>query len=296
MKSKLIHIFVFVLISLSYSFGDSVTVYIQNDVFLPNKRTDRYYTHGTRVEYKTTNLTTYSAGQFLYTPEDITNPNVILNDRPYSGWLYVGYGKEFLRENHADYFEFQLGVLGRYSFAEEVQTYVHEIIGSPEPKGWEHQIRDEVGFISTYQRRYRIFSVEDSFDILPQGGITLGTLHSGANVGTTIRVGRNLPSIFDYKSIEPVITQIREIQHIFIFARINCRYVAHNTSLEGSLFSWNESVHTKRAEPIVFELEYGLSLRVRDYSVNYSIVHKSKEFSEQRGSTRYGAITLSTFF
>ena len=31
-------------------------------------------------------------GQSIFTPEDITNPNLIVNDRPYAGWLYFGIG------------------------------------------------------------------------------------------------------------------------------------------------------------------------------------------------------------
>ena len=71
-------------------------------------------------------------GQSIFTPEDITNPNLIVNDRPYAGWLYFGIG---LIKRHKsgsvwvfDTLELDLGIVGPQAYAQNVQTWWHKNI------------------------------------------------------------------------------------------------------------------------------------------------------------------------
>ena len=73
-----------------------------------------------------TSHVSFILGQNIFTPEDITNPNLIVNDRPYAGWLYVGIGL-IKRHNSGriavfDTLELDLGIVGPESFAEDIQT------------------------------------------------------------------------------------------------------------------------------------------------------------------------------
>ncbi len=90
----------------------TLTLQLENDRLA---RTDRHYTHGTRLtwvsetgkfvpDWADTFLNGlygfvgggtkiqigYALGQNIYTPEDISTAGLVADDRPYAGWLYVG--------------------------------------------------------------------------------------------------------------------------------------------------------------------------------------------------------------
>jgi len=109
--------------SSSLSFADepgyTISIQFENDFF--GGGTDRHFTHGTRIECLTRPIKwitdtadklpwfsiekalyppadkwkarlSLSMGQNIYTPEDTSASQLILNDRPYAGWLYLGFG------------------------------------------------------------------------------------------------------------------------------------------------------------------------------------------------------------
>ncbi len=92
----------------------------------------------------------YSIGQNIYTPGNINTQQLLANDRPYAGWLYLGFilqrrGKSFGDHPTLEDIELELGVVGPASLADRAQTWVHEIRGSGKPLGWEHQLKNEPG-------------------------------------------------------------------------------------------------------------------------------------------------------
>lgn len=88
------------------------SITMEND-FFGSAGTDRYYTNGLNLTYVTDHnkkwlaavgdfsnsldapfvrRISYIGGQDIYTPQDIEDINLIEDDRPYSGWLYLGMG------------------------------------------------------------------------------------------------------------------------------------------------------------------------------------------------------------
>ena len=84
-------------------------------------------------------------GQSMYTPQDPARTDLILNDRPYAGLLYVGMA--WNRRKHEpqgdseilDTRELTLGVIGPLALAEEAQNLVHDVIGVDQFQGWDNQ-------------------------------------------------------------------------------------------------------------------------------------------------------------
>lgn len=83
-------------------------------------------------------------GQSMYTPEDKTRTDLISDDRPYAGLLYLG-----LAWNHRvhpqaasyeilDVRELTLGVIGPWSLAEQSQDLVHRVRGIDRFRGWDN--------------------------------------------------------------------------------------------------------------------------------------------------------------
>ncbi|RPJ18140.1 MAG: DUF2219 family protein, partial [Desulfobacteraceae bacterium] len=144
--------------------GYVISLQFENDFF--GGGTDRHFSHGTRIECLTSPIqwmtdaadklpwfrserarsspedelkarASFSLGQNMFTPEDTTATQLIAEDRPYAGWLYMGFG---LVANQGtkryDKLELEIGVVGPYSFAEDVQTFWHSLLGLQVPQGW----------------------------------------------------------------------------------------------------------------------------------------------------------------
>lgn len=123
----------------------TVTFYFENDWF---GGTDRHYTNGCKFSWLSSNLATWGdqgwrqafvrmlpfmnrpesqknlglgLGQNIYTPRDqelfVPDPA----DRPYAGWSYLEFTFLSKTEDIADSVVIQLGMVGRHSYAQDVQ-------------------------------------------------------------------------------------------------------------------------------------------------------------------------------
>ena len=120
---------------------------------------DRYYTNGLKLTYTASGddfLTsklqfsllelitdahsqryqTVSLGQAMYVASTITHSNPPLDDHPYAGWLYANFGAHIVTKTSLDSIAFAIGVVGDWSFAEEVQKFHHSNIDVDKPMGW----------------------------------------------------------------------------------------------------------------------------------------------------------------
>ncbi|MBK6705756.1 MAG: DUF2219 family protein [Caulobacteraceae bacterium] len=82
---------------------------------------------------------------------------------------------------------------GPSALGEEAQSGIHQILGAPQPLGWDSQLHDEFAFAVSFDRRWRppwaqlstdIGGLE--FDLTPSAGVTLGTLRTEARVGAAV--------------------------------------------------------------------------------------------------------------
>jgi len=139
------------------------TFYLENDTFTG---TDSHYTSGLRLTWVSPDFADYRerplvpewgyplveklpfanrsgfhrhmslcAGQNIYTPEDISRSELIKDDRPYAGITYVSLGSHSSSSHRMDSLEFDLGIVGPHSYAEQCQAKVHEWIDSTDPQG-----------------------------------------------------------------------------------------------------------------------------------------------------------------
>ncbi|CAM4080409.1 lipid A deacylase LpxR family protein [Vibrio neonatus] len=91
-------------------------------------------------------------GQKMWTPEDIENPNPIADERPYAGLLYLSSTLYSIAPSAINSYSVMLGTVGPNAYAEESQKYVHSLIKSADPKGWDNQISNQVVFNLGYNR------------------------------------------------------------------------------------------------------------------------------------------------
>lgn len=306
------------------------TFYLENDYF---GGSDRHYTNGTKFSWLSGDLTAWglegwrrsfvealpfvnradgqknlglALGQNMYTPEetDLHVPDPA--DRPYAGWTYLEFNFVSRTMNLMDTFSLQVGMIGRHSYAQETQNQVHRWLKNAEAKGWAYQLDDEIGVNAILQRRWRLFARSLSnavgVDFVPHAGLSLGNVQTYANLGTTVRLGFNLPNDFGVDLLtgnatthspldarDPRINS-RTSFSFFVFGGGDGRAVARDIFLDGNTWEDSPSVDKK---PFVGDAFYGIGIILKRWQLTYTEVLRTKEFKGQRENNYFGSITLS---
>lgn len=304
-----------------------LTLTVENDLFSGNGK-DENYTSGVRLTYYNnhkappqlvkkigevipvfdTNETTsiyYSLGQNLYTPRDITLRNPNPTDRPYAAFLYGSIGYTTLIDNHIDDIEVTLGVVGPWALGEPTQDFVHSFSGSPDPQGWDSELKNEPGFMLAYQRTWPNKIIEKKLGPLfvrsgPHLGATLGNIYTYASGGFTIQL---VPYAHRWQAPPPRVRPAMPGSGYFavpddqfswsIFAGTEGRVVGRNIFLDGNTFSNSPSVDKKYA---VMDAAAGFTLSYGRAQLAYSLNWRSREFDGQSDNSLFGSVSLNYRF
>lgn len=134
-------------------------------------------------------------GQSMYTPTDPLRTDLISDDRPYAGLLYVG--MSWNRRTHAsqsavemlDTREITLGVIGPWSLARQSQNLVHDATGADRFLGWDHQLKNEPALQLALDRKFKDYRGDGaitpgfSADSIRSIGLRLGNIETSAALG-----------------------------------------------------------------------------------------------------------------
>lgn len=303
----------------------TLSLKFENDLF---SGVDQHYTNGIRISWLSPEGDTFEAlqtvrdfleqiaqddnkstrfglslGQDMYTPANRYRSDLITDDRAYAGWLYAGMSLHTvtkLDDGRMDQesVEVNLGVVGPWSLAEPTQDFVHEIRLIDTFDGWDNQLRNEPGLLVSYERKWRLSDPVEigftDFDAIPHAGASLGNIATQANVGGTVRWGWNLPKDFGPPSLIHSVSALDRRPDTsvsaYLFAGLQGRFVAHNIFLDGNTFRDSHSVDKKRW---VGDASFGAALLLGRFKVAYTNAFKSREFSGQKKSSRYGSLAVS---
>jgi lipid A 3-O-deacylase len=202
--------------------GSAVRLLIDNDfINYRGRGSDRYYTSGLQLEYlypqkrkdfitthllinagpDATNVTAWGFTHLMFTPSDIRDSAVIRNDRPYAGALYLTRRlKSFSNSTGISVqSDISIGVIGPFSFASDIQTWVHKAISYYEPEGWRNQIKTDIILNYNIEVAKQLLNMDKL-----QGNLLftsrIGTLFDDLGTGFAIRAGKFNPSLFCYAS------------------------------------------------------------------------------------------------
>jgi len=286
--------------------------------------TDRDYTSGVRVSYYNVNADipdfidriaetiptfdinhstslTYSLGQNLYTPGEIKMREQNPDDRPWAAWLYGSAGLTTLTGNHIDELELTLGMVGSVAMGEPSQKFIHSIINSPDPKGWDHQLDNEPGVIISWQRRWPELAQFEALGFYgsaePNFNISLGNIYTYAGTGLTLKIS---PVTGGWQDNPPRVRpsmpgtgyfQIPENDWgWYLFAGVEGRAVARNIFLDGNSFSDSHSIDKNY---FVGDANTGIAFTYKRTRLSYSIAYRTEEFHGQENGAVFGAVSLS---
>jgi hypothetical protein len=309
--------------------------YFENDLF---NDTDSGYTNGVKFSWVSANLKDYTsdpclphwirqlnrlfenlhpgkytsrnmvvtAGQSMFTPRDRSRTDLIPNDRPYAGWLYLGLGYNARDARQMDTVEVNLGVVGPTALARQTQNFVHDLRSIPSFNGWENQLNNELGFQLVAERKHKVWNESRpglQFDAITHYGASLGNIRTYLNTGLELRAGSRIPNDFGTSPIRPAgdsnaplegpVTRRFSDGGLHAFISADARAVAHDIFLDGNTFSDSHSVDKKR---FVGDLATGIAWQWQGGKITYARYVRSKEFVTQENAHVFGSITLSLEF
>jgi hypothetical protein len=318
----------------------TLNLYLENDLF---SNTDEGYTNGVRASWVSPDLEDYledetlpgwlrsvnkrltffhksrkglqrnvifSLGQTLYTPSDLDRTDLIVDDRPYAGWLFLSLGYQTRNDLQLDTLETRLGVVGPAARGREAQDFIHDLRGFKKFRGWDNQLSNEAGvmFIWEHKRKLRPVYFENSrfgFDAIGHSGVALGNVGTYVNFGAEVRVGWSIPDDFGTSALRPggdnsapysvwdPTIEGRRRWGMHVFASFNTQLVAHDIFLDGNTLQNSHSVDKNH---IVVEGAVGFSFIYGGSKISYAQIFRSKEYNLQPNSHAYGSLAFSYTF
>lgn len=296
--------------------GGALAFYVENDSqYIGGPGTDRGYSNGLKASYiyaqgeipywsrKIVNRAGYvgrtikesevnfglSLGHQIFTPEDTSSTELILDDRPYAGYLSLGFGVSLKRAFTEQFFVFEVGTVGPSARGEFVQNNFHKNMDMPIVRGWRNGLNDELILQAHFQQRVKYLEMR-FLDLIPYYGLSLGNLLIGGHVGSLLRIGYNLPKTYGANRpsasngsnfISPSQIDKNLKTSVFLYGGVRSNLVGRNLFLDGNSF---RPSHRVSKHPVNFETEVGLGLQFDRFGLSWSLVTQSPEF---RGRDRY---------
>lgn len=317
----------------------TLNLYLENDLFA---QTDSDYTSGIRASWVSPDLTDYmmdptlpgwvrrfntaldfvhggqqgrqrnvvlSLGQTIFTPRDREATNVVLDDRPYAGWLFGSAAYQARDGNAMNTLEVRLGVVGPAALGKEAQDLIHDLRDFERFEGWANQLDNEPGFTFLWEHRQkasRRYNSNSRFgmDLIGHGGLVVGNVATYVNAGAELRIGWSIPDDFGTSSLRPggdnsTPSMNWSRRHtprdwgVHAFLALDTRLVAHNIFLDGNTVRDSHSVNR---EALVADAAIGLSAYYRGARLSYAQILRSREFTTQGETHSYGSLALSYIF
>lgn len=303
-------------------------VVVENDVFVSDR--DRHFSSGIRLDLVPRKEMSFlglnglmkrlmgstgasrqflSLGQDMHTPEDLSRTDLISDDVPYAGWLYLTVGRSRTTDSYTERLSLTIGVIGPASLAGKLQYTWHAAFNFNEPRGWQNQLRNEPGLNLFYQRRWRVplFVAENGFELRlsPAAQVALGNIfvHAGGNM--LLQIGKNLPKDASVPQIHPGLAgpsyagdgiTTPEAFGWFAYLGFSGRGVAHNIFLDGNTF---RNSHSVAKYHFVADLQAGIVLHLPKLGfmpparLGFGFMQRGKEFVGQRGANKMGQVILT---
>jgi hypothetical protein len=304
------------------AYAGSWGIEFDNDRFVD---TDRHYTHGTRLFWLSDAGDTPDwaqrlavalpridgpgalrlgavIGQDMFTPDDISDADIVADDRPYAGWLYGGLALTRATARNQRRWEIDIGIVGPASLARQTQIVAHDVLGTAVPRGWANQLRNEPGFVLIYEEMWqRVWSLDTDgtrFALAPHIAGSLGNVYTYAAAGGSLRFGTFARDEFGPARIRPGVPGSDRVVADdgfawTLFAGAEARLVARNIFLDGNTFTDSHSVDKR---PLVLDLQVGVSLDLDGVRLTAMQVFRTREFEHQATADRFGVVEAAFRF
>jgi hypothetical protein len=311
-----------------------VGVYFDQDLFIPYVNQDRDYTMGMAIEFfwdkedgiypldgmagrvgrwmgmggaDDSIVTSFIVGTVNFTPDDLSDPDPIVGDRPYASLLYLGNKRVRASKTSAVAAEALVGVLGT-TVAREAQLKLHGWWRSAadsdepvDPQGWDHQISD--GGELTMRMRFSNSRLRAEsaglWDVATTWAVSLG-YQTNASLGVSARLGK-ISSAFWSIPFDPVnrgsfLPSLSDNEW-YLWAAYRARLVAYDAMLQGQFRHSDVTISAQEIERLLHEGAVGVTVAVGQALMTFSVNAKSAEFKQSSRRAHYwGGLSLTYHF
>lgn len=278
-----------------------------NDIFAG---TDYYYTNGFSIgmvhpklasgffnnilaglgsnAFNTSGIRVY---QFMFTPQNPESIEIDRNDRPFAGVLLAEYFKlsQIPARGINMHASFRLGVIGKASMAEALQTAMHQL----KPFGWNYQMANDL-LINYDFSLEKMFLKGDFWQLSGMLDLGLGSYQTYGGGAIQFRVGllNSIPNGY-FPELNPVNDSYEPAGSFWFFIEPAWHFMAYNASLNGGLFNDN-SPHSFGYNEINHSLvrfSAGFSWHYRKLGLGLKWTYLSPEFQNAK-QHNWGSLSL----
>ena len=242
-------------------------------------------------------VNSYMLGHTMMTPRDISLSDPPQDELPYSALLAVTNTYLVVTPKYADSASTTLGIVGPAAFGEEIQTFVHKVIGAEKPQGWDTQLENEPVFQFSRARAWRSWvSAAQGFDFITTSEISLGTLQSDVAVGGYLRYGTSL-----LESYATVLFQGSRTSNPLgidggwnVYVGLQAGYVFNRIYTDGNTFRSSRSIDYSRE---FISGSVGLAYSWKNYSITLALtdanIARMNNDEDLDNLTQFGTLTFA---
>ena len=276
-----------------------------NDFFT---KTDIYYSQGITLEYVHPSIKKFLLSRLLitsknsdnrngitfnlfgYTPSTISSDAILYGDRPYESSMsfktFVA-GSDSIKQ-HRIASALSIGIIGPWAQGKEIQTGIHKWLNNRIPKGWQHQVQNDV--IINYQLNYekKLLEAGSSFLLNGAAEARVGTLHNRIGGGLNFMAGHyNHP----YKN-----GKRKKIEY-YLFGQSRVNIIGYDATMQGGLFNRKNpyTISAGDVTRLTFQADAGVVLNFRKLYFTYTQSYLTKEFRTGHYH-RWGGISFGFTF
>lgn len=246
-------------------------------------------------------------GSYLFTPYNVSDSLIILNDRPFSSYIYnsIGYVAYDKTEKKRLSAELYLGIMGS-PLPGKVQDLIHQVGDSKPTSGWGNRLMSTETFIPNLNINYQkiIFRLGEIhvspikwIEIAEVFKLNAGFYMNNISGGMKVSVFKNPPIYWFQNSGKPNPLSTKKARFSAYFMP-QLQLVLHNTTLQG--LPWLSSPYVVTPDYInrhVWMLEAGLTFRYKRFHLNYIVQARSREFKKyQKDWHTWAGITAGLSF
>ncbi|MGB5941936.1 MAG: lipid A deacylase LpxR family protein [Leeuwenhoekiella sp.] len=261
----------------------------ENDFFAA---TDENYTQGYSFEYVSEALKKNPANQLFfklkgfssifgialehigYTPNDYVSREIQNGDRPFASAIFLKSFSTANNEKHMYRFSqsLSLGIIGAAALGKEMQVEIHKWTGNKIPRGWEHQIKNDLVLNYRLDCEKQFFRWNNFLTLNASSSVQLGTLFTNAAAGANMQLGllENTSTSSGKKS------KFR----IYFYGEGISRFIGYDATLQGGMLNRSSPyvISSRDVSRIVGQINYGLVLKTGPVYLEYARTTITREF------------------
>lgn len=264
---------------------------------------DRYFTNGLYLTYRKALAQDFilpkiegnklqlniGVGNEIYSPASLSSIATEEFDRPFAGWLFGKLEVGSIKEKSAFFLAFETGITGEESLAGDFQIGLHNFFGIDSRPTWIEQI--EFKWLFNLKARYIANWANEHNAFQYRISPSLGTKDIYLENDISYFFGRLNPF---QNSSRTGIVDTSTSKEFFGYVSVGYKYVAHNTLIQGSIFS-DDDLFTTDITNHILKTEIGAVLQSKrnTFKIVYNFNTKETPLST---SHIYGSLVYARSF